>query len=70
MRRQSQIKYFMHVYIDVFKRVKQIAVEISSQSMYNICQRKTHILRRIRSFKRQEVVTGDKSNELWWCRNI
>ena len=32
--------------------------------MYNICQRKTHILRRIRSFKRQEVVTGDKSNEL------
>ena len=47
-----------------------MAVEISSQSMYNICQRKTHILRRIRLFKRQEVVTGDKSNELWWCRNI
>ena len=28
---------------------------------YNICQGKTHILRRIRSFKRQEVVTGDKA---------
>ena len=44
------------------------------KSVHNPCiifvrERHTY-LGEIRSFKRQEVVTGDKSNELWWCRNI
>ncbi len=69
-RHRLRIKYFTHFLINIFERGKQIAVEIGSQSMYNICQRKTHILRSFKMAEGQEVVTGDRSNELWWCRNI